>query len=35
MLGVSKQSVYQSRERQQRFDMELNDLIAQVDIIRE
>ena len=35
MLGVSKQSVHQSRERQQRFDMELNDLVAQVDIIRE
>ncbi len=31
MLGVSKQSVHQSRERQQRFDMELNDLVAQVD----
>ena len=35
MLGVSKQSVHQSRERQQRFDMELNDLVAQIDIIRE
>ncbi|HTN67893.1 MAG TPA: IS3 family transposase [Dysgonamonadaceae bacterium] len=35
MLGVSKQAVHQSRERQQRFDMELNDLLAQVDIIRE
>ena len=35
MLDVSKQAVHQSRERQHRFDMELNDLLAQVDIIRE
>ena len=35
MLKVSKQAVYQSRERQRRFDMELNDLAGQVDIIRE
>ena len=35
MIGVSKQAVYQSRERQKLFDIELNDLVAQVDIIRE
>ncbi len=35
MLGISKQAVHQSRERQQRFDMELNDLAGQVDVIRE
>ena len=35
MLGVSKQAVHQSQKRQHHFDMELNDLIAQVDIIRE
>ena len=35
MIGVSKQSVYQSRERQELFDIELNDLVGQVDIIRQ
>ena len=34
MLGVSKQAVYQSRIRQESFDIELNDLVGQVDIIR-
>lgn len=35
MIGVSKQIVYQSRERQELFDIELNDLVGQVDIIRQ
>lgn len=35
LLGLSKQAVYQSRKRQERFDKELNDLIYQVDLIRE
>ena len=34
MIGVSKQAVYQSRERQRSFDIELDDLVGQVDIIR-
>lgn len=34
MVGVSKQAVHQSKDRQNRFDMELNDLVNQVDIIR-
>ena len=35
VIGVSKQSVHQSRGRQQVFDSELNDLAQQVDLIRE
>ena len=31
---MSKQAVHQSKRRQNRFDMELRDLITQVDIIR-
>ena len=34
MIGVSKQAVYQSRERQRSFNIELDDLVGQVDIIR-
>lgn len=34
LVGVSKQAVYQSRKRQEQFDMEVQDLIRQVDIIR-
>lgn len=34
MLGISKQAVHKSRKRQERFDMELNDLIYQADVIR-
>ena len=34
VIGVSKQSVYQSRKRQERFDIELNELAEQVDLIR-
>ena len=34
-MGVSKQSVHQSRNRQRLFDLELDDLVKQVDLIRE
>ena len=34
MLRISKQAVHKSRKRQERFDMELNDLICQADAIR-
>ncbi|MCO5229541.1 MAG: IS3 family transposase [Chitinophagales bacterium] len=34
MLDISKQAVHKSRKRQELFDMELNDLIHQVDVIR-
>jgi hypothetical protein len=33
-LGISKQSVNQSRKRQKEFDLELQDLIQQADFIR-
>lgn len=35
MLGITKQAVHQARKRQELFDMELNDLVCQADIIRE
>ena len=35
MLDISKQAVHQSRSRQAKFDLELQDLISQVDLIRE
>lgn len=34
MLNISKQSVHQSRKRQELFDSELKELIPQADIIR-
>ena len=34
MLNISKQSVHQSRKRQELFDSELKELISQADIIR-
>ncbi len=34
MVGISKQAVSQARKRQELFDIELNDLVAQADIIR-
>lgn len=34
MLGISKQAVHQSRKRQKRFDMELNELVTHVNSIR-
>ena len=34
-IGISKQAVHKSRKRQERFDMELNELVCQADIIRE
>ena len=34
-MGISKQAVHQSRKRQQKFDLELMEMIRQVDIIRE
>lgn len=34
MLGISKQAVHQSRKRQERFDVELNELVTHVDSIR-
>jgi transposase InsO family protein len=34
-LNISKQAVHQARKRQQRFDLELMDLVNQADIIRE
>lgn len=34
MLGISKQAVSQSRKRQELFDIELDDLVTQADIIR-
>lgn len=35
LLGISKQAVHQARKRQELFDMELNDLVYQADLIRE
>lgn len=35
MLNVSKQAVHQSRKRQEAFDLELQDLVCQADVIRE
>ncbi|MDD2475670.1 MAG: DDE-type integrase/transposase/recombinase [Dysgonamonadaceae bacterium] len=35
MLNISKQSVHQSRKRQELFDSELKELISQADIIRD
>ncbi len=34
MVGISKQAVSQARKRQELFDIELNDLVTQADIIR-
>lgn len=33
-LGVSKQAVFQSKKRQEAFDLELADLVVQADILR-
>lgn len=34
MLDISKQAVSQARKRQELFDIELNNLVTQADIIR-